>query len=63
MDNLKFEFEKGEDKTSNFIIDSVIKREFKLEVIKNGDVMSSVVETLMKSYIIKSREMHKNLKK
>ena len=59
IDNVKFSFIRDDvKKMSNFTIDSGIKRAFKLEVIKNGDVMSSVIETLMESYITKSRELH-----
>lgn len=58
MENVKFEFVENKKRTSNFNIDQGVKREFKLEVIRNCDIMSSVLETLMISYIVKSRELH-----
>jgi len=57
MENVKFEFVENKKSNSNFTIDEGVKKAFKLEVVKNNDVMSSVLETLMTSYVIKSREL------
>jgi hypothetical protein len=57
-ENIEYKFVENKKKTSNFMIDQGVKREFKIEVARNGDVMSSVLETLMISYIVKSRELH-----
>lgn len=62
----KFELrvKKSDKKTSsNFSLDTGLKMQFKIEVTRNKAVMSEVLETLMESYIIESRNMHNSLGK
>lgn len=58
LDNVKFSFVENKKQMSNFTLDAGVKRAFKLEVIKNGDIMSKVIETLMASYVVKSKQLH-----
>lgn len=45
-------------KNSTFSIDEDVKREFNIEVLRNGHEMSESVETMMRSYIRTSRNLH-----
>lgn len=46
---------------ATFNIDKALKRNFKIECLRNNQTMSEVLNTLLQSYIIKSREMHAEL--
>lgn len=48
-------------KTSNFMIDPKLKAEFKIECIRNQTAMSDAIQSLLLSYIIKSKELHGEL--
>lgn len=47
--------------TSNFMISPSLKRRFKSTCARNAQSMSSVLETLMTSYIVQDNEMRENL--
>lgn len=44
---------------TTFSIDSEVKKDFKMECIKNDAEMSATVEHLMSNYVSLSQEMHK----
>lgn len=60
-DNLKAEMVEVKKRNSNYMINPVLRREFKMEVARNDTSMSTVLESLMLSYIVKSRQMHGEL--
>lgn len=45
-------------KNSTFSIDEDVKRDFNIEVLRNGHEMSESVETMMRSYIRTSKSLH-----
>lgn len=48
----------GNKVNTTLSFDKDLKKEFKLECIRNDNEMSTVLELLMKNYIQASRKMH-----